>query len=257
MGTALGIDIGGTGIKGAIVDPGAGKLLTPREKLFTPEGGEPDAIIETVVELITRIPGAADADLPVGIAVPTIVKGGRTMSAGNVSQRWVGFDARSAFESALGRPVVLLNDADAAAIAELTCGAAKGVEGLTILTTLGTGIGGAFLYNGVLQPNFEVGFMELDGEIAEARSAYSAKAREDLSWEEWAARLQRFYTHLERVFSPDLFVVGGGVSKSSKDFLPLLDLATPIRTAVHRNNAGIIGAAAHAVDGGADSATHR
>ena len=243
MAAALGIDIGGTGIKGALVDPATGQLVSRREKLPTPVGGEPEAIIETVLAVIARIPGVEHVLGPVGIAVPTIVKHGRTRSAGNISTRWVDFDAQHAFETALGRPVVLRNDADAAGIAELEHGAANGVEGLVIVTTLGTGIGSAFIYDGVLQPNVELGHLELDGTIAEARAASSAKVREDLSWEEWAERLQRFYTHLERVFSPDLFIVGGGVSKSSERFLPLLSLQTPIIPAIHRNNAGILGAA--------------
>lgn len=247
MSIALGIDIGGTGIKGAIVDTAAGELVTERHKLFTPAGGEPEQIIETVLELIAQIPGADSATLPVGIAFPTIVKDGRTLSAGNISQRWIGFEAQARFSAAIGRDVVLVNDADAAGHAELHWGAAKGVGGLVILTTLGTGIGSAVLYDGVLVPNTEFGHLELDGQIAEARAAYSAKARDDLSWEEWAARLQRFYTHLERVFSPDLFIIGGGVSKNADQFLPLLDLATPVVTATHRNNAGILGAAALAV----------
>jgi len=248
VGTALGIDIGGTGIKGAIVDSAAGELTTPREKLRTPAGGEPEPIIATVLELLDRIPGADAPDLPVGIAFPTIVKHGRTLSAGNISAHWVGYDAEARFEEALGRDVFFLNDADAAGHAELRFGAAKDVDGLVIMTTLGTGIGSAFIYNGVLVPNTEFGHLELDGEIAEARAASSAKTREGLSWEEWATRLQRFYTHLERVFSPDLFLVGGGISKESEEFLPLLDLQAPILTAVHRNNAGVLGAAALAAD---------
>jgi len=240
---ALGIDIGGTGIKGAVVDTETGELVTERFKLLTPAGGEPQPMIDTAVELVKQIPGS-DEPIPVGIAFPTIVKNGLTLSAGNISDNWIGLDGRTRFAEALGRHVDLVNDADAAGYAELHFGAAKGVQGLVVLTTLGTGIGSAFIYNGVLVPNTEFGFLELDGEIAEARASYRAKEEDDLDWEQWAARLQRFYTHLERVFSPDLFIVGGGVSKNADDFLPLLDLSTPIITAVHRNNAGILGAAA-------------
>ena len=249
MVTALGIDIGGTGIKGALVDTELGELATPRHKLFTPEGGEPGPIVETVLELVAGIDGADDPTLPVGIAFPTIVKHGRTLSAGNISEQWIGDEAKARFENALGREVVLLNDGDAAGIAELHCGATRDVDGVVLLTTLGTGIGSALIYDGVLVPNTEFGHLELDGEIAEARAAYSAKEREDLDWAAWAARLQRFYTHLERVFSPDLFIVGGGVSKTADAFLPLLDLRTPIVTATHRNNAGILGAALAATTG--------
>ena len=243
MTLALGIDIGGTGIKGAIVDLDTGELVTERFKLATPKGGLPQPMIDTTVELVKEIPGS-DAPIPVGLAFPTIVKNGITLSAGNISQEWIGVDGRQRFAEALDRNVLLVNDADAAGYAELHYGAAKGVQGLVILTTLGTGIGSALIYNGVLVPNTEFGFLEIDGEIAEARASYRAKEEGKLDWKQWAKRLQRFYTHLERTFSPDLFIVGGGVSKNADDFLPLLDLHTPIVTAVHRNNAGIIGAAA-------------
>jgi polyphosphate glucokinase len=243
MTNALGIDIGGTGSKGAIVDTITGELVTSRHKLATPQGGEPKPMIETAVQLVKEIPGSDDP-IPVGIAFPTIIKNGRTLSAGNISKKWIGLDGQTLFAEALGRHVTLVNDADAAGYAELHYGAAKGVPGLVILTTLGTGIGSAFIYNGVLIPNTEFGFLEIDGEIAEARASYRAKEADNLDWKGWAKRLQRFYTHLERVFSPDLFIVGGGVSKNSDDFLPLLDLSTPIVSAVHRNNAGILGAAA-------------
>ena len=172
------------------------------------------------------------------------MKNGLTLSAGNISKDWIRLDGRARFTEALGRHVNLVNDADAAGFAELHFGAAKGVQGLVILTTLGTGIGSAFIYNGVLVPNTEFGFLEIDGEIAEARASYRAKDEGNLDWAHWSKRLQRFYTHLERVFSPDLFIVGGGVSKNANDFLPLLDLSTPIVAAVHHNNAGILGAAA-------------
>lgn len=240
---ALGIDIGGTGIKGGIVDTVTGELVTDRYKLATPKGGEPEPMIETTLELLELIPGAKD-DIPMGIAFPTIVKNGLTLSAGNISQKWLGFEAHRRFSEAIGRDITLVNDADAAGYAELHFGAAKGVPGVVILTTLGTGIGSALIYNGVIVPNTEFGFLELDGEIAERRAAYSAKERESLNWEQWSKRLHRFYTHLERIFSPDLFIVGGGVSKNADDFMPLIDVQTPIITAVHRNNAGILGAAA-------------
>ncbi len=243
MNLALGIDIGGTGIKGAVVDTDTGELVTERRKLLTPKGGEPGPMIQTTVELVAQIAGS-DAPIPVGIAFPTIVKNGLTLSAGNISKAWVGLDGRAGFTEALGRPVDLVNDADAAGYAELHFGAAKGEQGLVILTTLGTGIGSAFIYNGVLVPNTEFGFLELDGRIAEARASYRAMEVDKLDWKHWAKRLQRFYTHLERVFSPDLFIVGGGVSKNADDFLPLLDLSTRLITATHRNNAGILGAAA-------------
>jgi len=243
MAQALGIDIGGTGIKGALVDTDSGQLLTDRIKLPTPEGGAPDDIVKTVVDLIAKLGGVAD-DVPVGVCFPAIVRNGRTMSAANVSKKWIGLEAEALFEKALGRNIHFVNDADAAGYAEVRYGAAKGVDGLVLLTTLGTGIGSALIYNGVLIPNSELGHLEIDGKDAEKKAAYSAKERENLDWEHWAKRLQKYYDHLELLFSPDLFVVGGGVSKTYDDFIPLLKLDTPIVPAVHRNNAGILGAAA-------------
>ncbi|MGV8881184.1 MAG: polyphosphate--glucose phosphotransferase [Rhodoglobus sp.] len=248
MTQALGIDIGGTGIKGAIVDVETGKLLTERTKIPTPEGGRPDDVVAAVVSLIEKIGGIEDG-VPVGVCFPAIVRGGRTMSAANVSDKWIGLKAEKLFEKALGHDIHFVNDADAAGVAEVRYGAAKGVEGLVLLTTLGTGIGSALIYNDVLVPNSELGHLELHGKDAESVAAYSAKEREDLSWEKWAKRLQDYYTHLEFLFSPDLFIVGGGVSKNYQDFLPLLKLNTPIVPAVHRNNAGILGAAALAAHG--------
>lgn len=243
MRKALGVDIGGTGIKAAIVDIDSGELLSDRLKLPTPAGGEPDAIVATVVALIDQL-GGLDDGVPVGVCFPAIVRQGRTMSAANVSKKWIGLEAEKLFEKALGRDIHFVNDADAAGFAEVKYGAAKGVPGLVLLTTLGTGIGSALIYNGVLIPNSELGHLELWGTDAEKRAAYSAKERGRLSWARWAKRLQKYYTHLESLFSPDLFVVGGGVSKNYQEFFPLLHLQTPIVPAVHRNNAGILGAAA-------------
>ena len=243
MAQALGIDIGGTGIKGALVDTDSGELLTDRIKLATPEGGTPNDIVDTVVKLIAELGGVAD-DVPLGVCFPAIVRHGRTMSAANVSKKWIGLEAEALFEKALGRNIHFVNDADAAGYAEVRYGAAKGVEGLVLLTTLGTGIGSALIYNGVLIPNSELGHLELDGKDAESKAAYSAKERENLDWAHWAKRLQKYYAHLEGLFSPDLFIVGGGVSKHASEFLPLLSLQTPIVPAVLRNNAGILGGAA-------------
>lgn len=242
---AIGVDIGGTGIKAALVDVRSGELLSDRIKLPTPTGGEPEAIAKVVVELVQQL--CASKQTPVGVTFPAIVKHGRTLSAANVSDQWIGFEAEAFFERHLGRPIHFVNDADAAGIAEDHWGAAKDVDGLVILTTLGTGIGGALIYRGVLVPNAELGHLELDGHDAESRASNKAREREGLSYAEWAERLQRYYAHLEFIFSPDLFVVGGGVSKSADKFLPLLGLQTPVVPATLRNNAGIMGAAALAV----------
>jgi len=248
MALALGIDIGGTGIKGAVVDTATGELTTDRVKLLTPQGGEPDAIVQTVLELIHEL-GGLEPGVPVGVCFPAVVKNGRTLSAANISKRWIGLEAEALFEKALGRDIHFINDADAAGIAECRFGAAKDVPGVVLLTTLGTGIGSALIHNGVLVPNTELGHLELDGKDAEKNASYAAKERHDWSWEQWAKRLQKYYRHLEALFSPDLFVVGGGVSKHYEEFFPLLKLTTRIVPAVQRNNAGIIGAAELAAHG--------
>ena len=241
---AIGIDIGGTGIKGAVVDLGTGELVTERVKVKTPAGGRPGDILQATGQLLAIIAGQGHTSLPLGVCFPAIVKHGRTLSAANISDEWIGLEAERLFERELGSAIHFINDADAAGYAESQFGAAKGERGLAILTTLGTGIGSAFLYDGVLVPNTELGHLEIDGHDAEARAAYSALEREQLSWAAWAERLQRYYSHVEFLFSPDLFVVGGGVSKHHQEFLPLLSLDTPIVPAAFRNNAGLLGAAA-------------
>ena len=240
---AVGIDVGGTGIKGAIVDVSTGKLLSDRVKLPTPEGGEPDDIVLTVQEVLKKL-GSPDKRLPIGLCFPAVVVKGRTLSAANVSKKWIGLEAEKLFEKGLDRDITFVNDADAAGYAESLYGAAEKNKGLVILTTLGTGIGTAIIYKGVLVPNAELGHLQLEGVDWETKAAYSAKERENLSWEEWAVRLQKYYDVLVALFHPDLFIVGGGVSKHYKEFLPLLRLDTPIVPATLRNNAGILGAAA-------------
>ncbi|MEJ6554203.1 ROK family protein [Microbacterium esteraromaticum] len=247
MAQAIGVDIGGTGIKAGIVNLSTGTLDSDRVRVPTPEGARPADVLETVREVLDTL-GVSDSSLPLGVAFPAIVKYGRTLSAANIAKDWVDFEAEKFFEDGLGRSITFVNDADAAGVAEARHGAARDARGLTILTTLGTGIGSAFLYNGVLVPNTELGHLNREGESIERWTAYSAMERESLSWEAWSARLQEFYTHVEFLFSPDLFVVGGGVSKHPDKFLPLLDLKTPIVAAVHRNASGIIGAATLSAD---------
>ena len=238
---AIGIDIGGTGIKGALVDTKSGVLLSERLRYETPQGGSPKAIAKTLKDLIAQLPGSAG--LPVGICFPAVVQHGVTLSAANVSKEWIGLDADAMFEAELGREVHVLNDADAAGIAEVKFGAARGQKGLVIVTTLGTGIGTALMFNGKLVPNAELGHLQIDGVDYESKAAYLAKERENLSWEEWAKRLQKYFSHLEALLTPDLFIVGGGVSKEHESYLPLLKLKTPIIPAENRNSAGILGAA--------------
>ena len=239
---AIGIDIGGTGIKGALVDVKNGEMIGDRVRVETPEGGSTDDIIATVKALIKKLP-AAPADTPIGICFPAVVQHGVTKSAANISKKWIGFDADKAFTKALNREVHLVNDADAAGLAEMRFGAGRAERGLVIMTTLGTGIGTALFFDQKLIPNAELGHIEIDGVDYESMAAFSAKEREDLSWKQWAERLQKYYSTLQRLFSPDMIIVGGGVSKQHEEFLPLLDIDCEIVPAEMRNNAGILGAA--------------
>ena len=238
---AIGIDIGGTGIKGALVDTKNGELLSSRIKMETPNGGEPEAIADVVGEIVTQLTNRSDRNI--GICFPAIVQDGFTRSAANVSKRWIDLDAQTLFSTVLHTRVEILNDADAAGLAESLFGAGRGKRGLVIMTTLGTGIGTALIHNGVLIPNSELGHIEIDGADYETQASFAVKEREGLSFEQWAQRLQRYYSALEFLLSPSLFIVGGGISKSHKEFLPLLKLKTPIVPAKLKNSAGIIGAA--------------
>lgn len=239
---AIGIDIGGTGIKGALVDVKNGDMIGDRVRVETPAGGSTDDIIATVKALIKKLPESPD-DTPIGICFPAVVQHGVTKSAANISKKWIGFDADKAFTKALAREVHLVNDADAAGLAEMRFGAGRAERGLVIMTTLGTGIGTALFYDQKLIPNAELGHIEIDGVDYETMASFSAKEREDLSFKEWAARLQKYYSTLQRLFSPDMIIVGGGISKQHEEFLPLLDLDCEIVPAEMRNNAGILGAA--------------
>ncbi|MGA0413696.1 MAG: polyphosphate--glucose phosphotransferase [Aquiluna sp.] len=239
---AVGIDIGGTGIKGALISTKTGELRSERIKLGTPEGGEPEAIAEVVREIAAAVDDKPDRAL--GICFPAVVKHGITQSAANVSDRWIGLDADELFSNTLNRHVHVINDADAAGVAEVKFGAGRKRSGLTVMTTLGTGIGSALFYNGVLIPNAELGHLEIEGVDYETRASFAAMERDQLSFEEWAERLQIYYSTLEKLLTPDLFIVGGGVSKSHEQFLPLLKLKTEIVPAALQNSAGIIGAAA-------------
>ena len=244
MTRAIGVDIGGTGIKGAVVDTETGELLTERIKLETPRGGKPDDIAAVVQEIYQQLNEAA----PVGICVPSVVQKGTTKSAANISDEWIGFPAQQRFEQDLGQKVVVINDADAAGLAEMRFGAGKGRSGLVIMTTLGTGIGSAMFINGQLVPNSELGHIEIGGKDYEKVASYKAKERYQLSFDRWAKRLQRYYEQLEKLFTPDLFIVGGGISKSHDLFLPKIEIETEIIPAQFRNNSGIIGAAEQAFE---------
>src|SRR4051812_3729961 len=239
----FGIDFGGTGIKGAPVDIELGEFAAERVRIRTPEASTPANVAEVFVDLLAQFPDCTGA---VGVTVPGVVRHGVVHSAANIDRSWIGTDADALFTKATGRDVHVVNDADAAGLAEVRFGAAAGRTGLIILTTLGTGIGTAIINDGVLVPNTELGHLEIDGHDAETRAANSAREREDLSWERWAKRLTKYYRTLELLFSPDLFLVGGGVSKHSEEFLPLLEIDTEIIPATLLNKAGVVGAALYA-----------
>jgi polyphosphate glucokinase len=243
-GTAFGIDFGGSGIKGAPVDLGAGDFAEDRFRIDTPQPATPEAVAEVVKELLGHFPDSQDA---VGITVPAVVRHGVVSSAANIDKSWIGTDADAVFTEATGRDVYVVNDADAAGLAEVAYGAARGERGLVVMVTLGTGIGTALVHHGVLVPNSELGHLEIDGHDAETRAANSARENEDLTWKHWAKRLTRYFGVLEALLAPDLFVVGGGVSKKADKFLPLIDIDTRIVPAQLQNRAGIVGAALYAV----------
>ena len=241
----FGIDFGGSGIKGAPVDLDSGEFAAERTRIETPSGGKPRDVADVVAELVDR--GAAE-DAPVGITVPGVVVRGVVRSAANIDKSWIDTDAAKLFGKALDRDVVVVNDADAAGLAEVRFGAARDQAGLVVVTTLGTGIGTALVYDGMLVPNSELGHIEIGGHDAESIAANSVRERKDLSWKKWAELLTDYYRTLERLLSPELFVVGGGVSKHAPKYLPLLGINTRIVPATLRNTAGIVGAAVLAAE---------
>jgi polyphosphate glucokinase len=245
-GQAYGIDIGGSGIKGAIVDTSNGMLLTERKRVRTPNPSTPVAVGTIVAQLVAE----ADWTGPVGATFPAVIQHGVARSAANVDKSWIGTDVDAVFtEATQGRnDVIVLNDADAAGIAEARFGAAKDVAGVVIVLTFGTGIGSALLIDGTLVPNTELGHLELDGHDAEKRAAASVRDDSNMSYSRWAKRVNDYMSHVERLFTPDLFVVGGGVSKDAEKWVPLLHLNTPVKPAELLNNAGIVGAAMAAAE---------
>lgn len=242
MTTVLGIDIGGSGIKGAPVDLEQGDFAADRLRIDTPSPSTPRNIVGVVGQIVEHFADQI-GDGPIGLTVPAPVRHGLIPFIANLDKEWVDLEAEKFFSETLGRPITIVNDADAAGVAEVHYGAAKNHKGIVIMTTQGTGIGSAIINDGVLLPNTELGHLEIDGFDAESRAAASIKDKEGLSYKEWAVRLQRYYETVEMLFWPDLFVVGGGVSKNHDKFMPLLKLRTPMVPAALRNRAGIIGAA--------------
>ena len=243
----LGIDIGGSGIKGAPVDLATGEFAEKRLRIATPARSTPKNVAGVVGEIVSHFADSI-GDGPIGITIPAVVTHGVTRSAANIDKSWIDAEAEKVFEDYLGRDIYLVNDADAAGVAEVHYGAAKGHPGLVLLTTLGTGIGSALVYRGVLIPNTEFGHLEIDGHDAESRAASSIKDKEGLSYSEWAKRLQRYYERVEALLWPDLIVIGGGVSKDSAKFLPKIKVHAEMVPAKLLNTAGIVGAAWVAAD---------
>ena len=236
----LGIDIGGTGIKAAPVDVVTGQLLAARNKIATPQPATPEAVTDVVRELAASFGWTG----PAGATFPGVITKGVVRTAANVDKSWVGTDAATLFGKAIGGEVAVLNDADAAGIAEMTFGAGKGERGTVLMLTFGTGIGSALFIAGQLVPNTEFGHIEIRGRDAEKRASEHAKELHDLSWSRWAGRVDEYLQHMEALLSPDLIVVGGGISKESEKWVPLLDgvRARIIAASLH-NDAGIVGAA--------------
>lgn len=235
----FGIDIGGSGIKGAPVDLESGAFAAERHRVATPVPSTPENVADVVVDVVRQF----HWDGPIGITFPAVVQHGVARSAANVDKSWIGTDLHELFGRTTGRHVLAVNDADAAGVAEAAFGAARGQRGVVLVATLGTGIGSALLIDGTLVPNTELGHLEVDGHDAETRASDAARDRDGMSWKKWAKRLTTYFGAVERLFSPDLIVVGGGVSKKADKFLPLVGIRTPIVPADLRNDAGIIGAA--------------
>lgn len=235
----LGIDVGGSGIKGAPVDTDTGELLAERIRIKTPKSAEPQPIADVVKEIAHSFHWNG----PIGIGFPAPIKSGVAMMAANISPKWIGTNADDLFTKTTGCDCTMINDADAAGLAEMKFGAGRGQPGTVILLTLGTGIGSAIFYRGNLLPNTEFGHLDMLGRDAEQRTSDAARQRDELTWKKFAKRLTRYLKQMEKLFWPDLFIVGGGVSKESDKYLPLLKIQTPIIPAQLLNQAGIVGAA--------------
>lgn len=247
---ALGIDIGGTGVKAALVDVATGELLSKRHRINTPKPATPDAVAQTVAHLVGLVAAERELarDLPVGVGIPGPIKDGRVMKATNIDKKWVGAHAEDLLGKALGRRVYAINDADAAGIAEIRVGAGRDVPGTVLMLTLGTGIGSGLFVNGTLVPNVELGHLEFRRREAEARLSGVARERRHLRWRAWASEFSAFLERIEVYFWPDLIILGGGMSKELKKYEKWLTSRAPIVPARFLNTSGIVGAAMYASD---------
>ena len=239
---SFGIDIGGTGMKAAPVDLDTGELAGERYRIDTPQPAVPEAMAVVARELVTEFGWSG----PVGIAFPSVVRHGVVFSAANIDPSFIGVDADALFTEATGCSVSVLNDADAAGVAEMRYGAGRGRKGVVIVFTFGTGIGSGMFIDGRLVPNTELGHLEIDGHDAEDRAAASARKRDGLSWKEWAGRVDRYLAEIVKLFSPELVIAGGGASKQADKWLPLLEPQVEVVAASMANNAGIVGGALRA-----------
>jgi polyphosphate glucokinase len=242
----LGVDVGGSGIKAALVDLTAGTLVGARRRLATPTPSTPRAVAKAAARLVSRF----DWRGPLGCTVPGVVRDGVVLTAANIDPSWVGTNGAALLAEASGLPTTLLNDADAAGLAEMRLGAGRGRQGVVLVLTFGTGIGSALFVDGRLVPNTELGHLLMWGGSAEHRAAAGAKTAEELSWSKWARRVDKYLAYVERLLWPDLLIAGGGVSRAHQEWLPLLHTRAPIVPARFRNNAGIVGAALAASQGG-------
>jgi polyphosphate glucokinase len=252
---AIGVDVGGSGIKLAVVDVDRGVLVGARLRVATPQPSTPDVVVPVIVRTVRRALRAAKADrtdIPVGVGMPAVVIDGVTKSAANIDPMWVDYDLGSHLRQALKRPVHVLNDADAAGLAEMRFGAGAGEGGVVFVLTLGTGLGSGMFNDGVLVPNTELGHMEIRGRDAERRSAAIARTRRGLSWKAWASDLDEHLHAIDKLFSPSLIILGGGVSKNADKFVPRLTIRPRVVPATLRNDAGIVGAAMAASEKFAD-----
>jgi polyphosphate glucokinase len=238
----LGIDVGGSGIKGAPVDTDTGALLAPRLRLATPPSAKPEPVAQLVGEIARHFSWQA----PVGVGFPSALHHGQVLTAANIHKKWIGVNAAELFSTASGCTVSVINDADAAGLAEMRFGAGRGRSGLVLLVTIGTGLGTALFIDGILVPNTELGHIEIECGDAELRASDAARKRERLTWKKWSRRLNQYLQTLEKLFWPDLFILGGGVIKDAEKFLPLLTLNCEVLPAELLNDAGIAGAALHA-----------
>lgn len=241
----LGIDIGGSGVKGAPVDRTTGKLACERIRIPTPRPATPESVAKTVKQIVHHF----EWNGPVGCTYPGVVEGGKVLTAANVDSAWIGVDAGKLMSEATGCPTTVINDADAAGLAEIAFGSGRASRGVVLLLTLGTGVGSALFTNGELVPNTELGHLFFQGGPAEKYVSDATRTAEELAWEEWASRLNAYLGYLEILFWPELIILGGGVSKRHEDFIGLLTTRAPAVPAELRNNAGIVGAAIAAAPG--------